>query len=380
MALILFWISVVFIAYTYLLYPLLIVTLSRLKGRSVDFDDAPEMLPSITMIIVAFNEETRIEAKLANCRELDYPAELLEICVVSDGSTDGTADILRARNDIVFIEDPENHGKPHQLNKAMSRAESEVLVFSDTRQMYDPAALRRLVGNFMDDRVGCVSGELVFMTPEDPTGGHIGLYWTYEKILREAESRVDSTLGVTGAIYAIRRELAAPLPADTILDDIEIPLGAFRGGYRVIFEPGARAFDTPSTKLDAEFRRKTRTLAGNYQLFARNPWLLVPWKNRIFIQAVSHKFFRLLVPWAMLMVLMTSSRLEGTAFAVIFWGQVIAYGLGIAALKSGGLRKNRLVSFISVFLTLNAAAVAGLFRYLTGTADVRWKSADKGDQ
>lgn len=368
----LFWISLAFIAYTYLVYPLLIVAVSRLRDRSVRTGDGPDELPSVTMIIVAFNEESRIESKLTNCRELDYPSDLLEICVVSDGSTDGTADILRARSDIVFIEDPENHGKPHQLSKAIERSGSDVLVFSDTRQMYDPAALRSLVGNFRDGRVGCVSGELVFRTPEDPTGGNIGLYWAYEKALRDAESRIDSTLGVTGAIYAIRRELAAPVPDDTILDDIEIPLGAFRKGYRVIFEPEARAFDSPSTEIGTEFRRKTRTLAGNYQLFARNQWLLVPWKNRIFVQAVSHKFFRLLVPWAMLTVLMTSSRLEGTAFAALFWAQVVAYGLGIAALRSGGLRKNRLVNFIAVFLTLNAAAVAGLYRYLAGTADVRW--------
>lgn len=379
----LFWISVVFIAYTYLLYPLLIIAMSRLRDRPArnggEYEEpapdgsASDDLPSITMIIVAFNEEKRIEAKLANCRELDYPSGLLEICVVSDGSTDGTAGILRGRGDIVFIEDPENHGKPHQLNRAMERAESDILVFSDARQIYDPGALRSLVGNFRDGRVGCVSGELVFRTPEDPTGGSIGLYWAYEKALRDAESRIDSTLGVTGAIYAIRRELAAPIPDDTILDDIEIPLGAFRRGYRVIFDPDAKAFDTPSTEIGAEFRRKTRTLSGNYQLFARNQWLLVPWNNRIFVQAVSHKFFRLLVPWAMLTMLMTSSGLEGTAFAAIFWAQVVAYCLGIAAIRSSGLRKNRPVNFIAVFLTLNAAAVAGLYRYLTGTAGVRWK-------
>ena len=368
----LFWISAAFIAYTYLLYPLLIVAVSRLRNRSVRTGCEPDELPSVTMIIVAFNEEKRIEAKLSNCHELDYPSGLLEICVVSDGSADRTADILRERDDIVFIEDPENRGKPHQLCKAMEISGSDVLVFSDARQMYDPAALRSLVGNFRDENIGCVSGELVFRTPEDPTGGNIGLYWAYEKVLRDAESRIDSTLGVTGAIYAIRRELAVPIPDDTILDDIEIPLGAFRKGYRVIFEPEARAFDSPSTEIGDEFRRKTRTLAGNYQLFSRNQWLFVPWKNRIFVQAVSHKFFRLLVPWAMITILLTSSRLEGTAFAAIFWAQVAAYGMGITALRSGGLRKNRLINFIAVFLTLNAAAVAGLYRHLTRTADVRW--------
>jgi len=374
----LFWTAVAFIAYTYLLYPLLIIAAGRLRDRSARSGARPygardDELPSVTMIIVAFNEEDRIEAKLSNCRELDYPAGLLEICVVSDGSTDRTAEILRARDDIVFIEDTENHGKPHQLNRAMESAGSEILVFSDARQMYDPSAVRKLVGKFRDERIGCVSGELVFRAPDDPTGGSIGLYWAYEKALREAESRVDSTLGVTGAIYAIRRELAAPIPDDTILDDIEIPLGAFRRGYRVVFEPGAVAYDTPSADIGAEFRRKTRTLAGNYQLFERNLWLFVPWKDRIFVQAVSHKFFRLLVPWAMVAVLLASSRIEGPAFAAVFWAQAAAYGLGIAALRSRSLRENRMVNLISVFLTLNAAVVAGLYRYLTATADVRWK-------
>jgi cellulose synthase/poly-beta-1,6-N-acetylglucosamine synthase-like glycosyltransferase len=373
MMLAIFWISIAFIAYTYILYPLLITVLGGLRERSVPPGTADEDLPSITMIIVAFNEEASIGEKLANCFDLDYPSERLEICVVSDGSTDGTADILRQRDDIVFLEGTENRGKPYQLNRAMERSSSDLLVFSDSRQMFDRAALRMLVRNFSDGHVGCVSGELVFITPEDPTGSNIGLYWAYEKALRQAESAVDSTLGVTGAIYAVRRELAAPIPDDTVLDDIEIPLRAFRKGYRVIFEPEAKAFDTPSTDISKEFKRKTRTLAGNYQLFARNSWLFLPWKNRIFLQAISHKLFRLLVPWAMLAAFLTSSSLEGTAFSVIFWAQVMAYGLGIAALRSTALRGIRMVNFISVFLTLNAAAVMGLYRYLTGTMDVRWK-------
>jgi len=373
MALNFFWLAVAFIAYTYVIYPLLIMAVSRLGHRSIHYADGPEELPSVAMIIVVFNEERCIEAKLANCFELDYPADLLEICVVSDGSTDSTADILRTREDIVFIEDPENHGKPYQLNKAMERSKSEILVFSDARQLYDRTALRRLVGNFRDERVGCVSGELVFRPPDDPTGSSIGMYWTYEKLIREAESRIDSTLGVTGAIYAIRRELAAPIPDDTILDDIEIPLGAFRQGYRVIFEPRAVAYDTPPFELGVEFRRKTRTLAGNYQLFSRNPWLFVPWKNRIFVQTVSHKLFRLLVPWMMLIVLLTSSSTGGILFTVIFWLQIIAYTLAILALKLDRIRKNRIINFMAVFLMLNAAAVAGLYRSMTGTANVRWK-------
>ena len=379
----LFWFPLGFIVYTYALYPLFILAAARLRRRPAPPVQADDRLPPVTLIIATYNEEDTIEAKLANCDELDYPRHLLEIIVVSDGSTDGTDEILRRSSGIVFIEADGHFGKPHQLNRALAKARGEIVVFSDARQIYRPDALRMLVRRFADPRVGVVSGELILRDPGagkhsggEPGAGaaeHIGLYWRYEKLLRNAESRVDSTLGATGAIYAIRRELAAPIPDDTILDDIEIPLQAFRKGYRVVFEPEAVAYDRPSTDIGAEFRRKVRTLAGNYQLFARNGWLLLPWRNRIWLQSVSHKFFRLLVPYAMAAVLVATALLGGAIWRVFFFAQLCCYAVGIAALRSEALRGNRPAGFLAVFLSLNAAVVVGLYRWLVGTADVRWR-------
>ena len=373
MILFLFWISTLFIVYTYLLYPMLIVMASRLKrGQPSPADDSTSY-PSLTMIIIAFNEESKILDKLENCRTLDYPVDLFNIIVSSDGSTDGTADILRNQDDILFIEDRVNRGKPYQINNAVKHCTSELIVFSDTRQMYEPDALRKLARNFADPEVGAVSGELTFISATDMTERNVGLYWRYEKILRNAESTVDSTLGVTGAIYAIRRSLIEPIPDDTILDDIEIPLRAFKKGYRVIFDGEAVAYDTASAEVEAEFRRKVRTLAGNFQLFDRNPWLLNPLSNRIFWQSTSHKLFRLFVPYFMILALVTSFMAEGPFYGSMFWAQILFYTLGLLGLLSSRLRKNRMINFFLVFISLNTAAIFALLLYSSGKADAKWK-------
>jgi cellulose synthase/poly-beta-1,6-N-acetylglucosamine synthase-like glycosyltransferase len=369
----LFWIAVLFVFYTYLLYPAIIIPAGMIRRRRKPRDPGEGELPSVSMIIAAYNEEGAMESKLADCDAIDYPRHLLEIIIVSDGSTDRTDEILRRSAGIRFIEADGHFGKPHQLNRALKEARGEILVFSDARQLYRPDALRMLVRNFEDPRIGCVSGELVLRDPGGRTAEQIGLYWRYEKLLRNAESRVDSTLGVTGAIYAMRRALAAPIPDDTILDDVEIPLQAFRKGYRVIFEPEAVAYDTPAAEIGTEFRRKVRTLAGNFQLFARNRWLLVPWRNRIWLQTVSHKLFRLLVPYAMAAALVATALLEGAAWRALLLSQLLCYGYGLAAMRSAALRRGRIASFLAVFLSLNAAAVVALVRWLTGGADVRWR-------
>lgn len=377
MARVLFWIALIFICYTYIIYPLLVVCAGRMKrrrGRRLPAREGdPNSLPPVTLIIVVYNEEGNIEAKLRNCGELDYPKELLTVCFVSDGSTDGTNGILENRDDILFIRDERNLGKPSRLNGVLERCTSGIVVFSDVRQIYREDAIMRLVENFDDPAIGAVSGELVFRDAAGSTERNIGLYWTYEKMIRRAESDIDSTLGATGAIYAIRRELAGPIPPDTVLDDIEIPLQAFKKGYRVIFEPDAVAYDTAVSEIKREFVRKTRTLAGNFQLFSRNRWLFNPFRNRIFLQTISHKFFRLLVPYAMVILLASSYLQGGIAYRVFFAVQVLGYLLGCAALLSAAMRRIRPANLASVFISLNAASVVALYLFVFRRIDVRWK-------
>lgn len=377
MARALFWITLSFVCYTYLVYPVVVVCIGRIRRRGAQRRSGRERdrgaLPPVTLIVVVYNEEERIEAKLENCRALDYPKDLLTVCFLSDGSTDGTNEMLARRDDIVFIHDERNLGKPTRLNQALERFTEGIVVFSDVRQIYREDAIMRLVERFEDPAVGAVSGELIFRDPRSHTERSIGLYWTYEKLIRRAESDIDSTLGATGAIYAIRRELAEPIPPDTVLDDIEFPLQALRRGHRVIFEPAAVAYDTAAAEIGREFGRKTRTLAGNFQLFSRNGWLFNPFRNRIFIQTISHKLFRLLVPYALMILLVSSALAGGAAYRAFFAAQALGYLLGCAALLSAAARRIRPANVASVFLSLNAAAVAALYLFASRRVDVRWK-------
>jgi len=219
------------------------------------------------------------------------------------------------------------------LNSAVRRARGDIIVFADARQALEPSAVRELVANFADPTVGAVSGELVLMRElntetltlptlrekgciEDSTA--VGLYWRYEKAIRSMESGIHSTPGATGAIYAIRRELYSDLPEDTLLDDVLIPLRIVLGGKRAVFDPEAKAYDMVACCPLAEYDRKVRTLSGNYQLLAQAPELLLPWRNPIFFQFVSHKLGRLLVPYALIGAIVTNLFMLHGIYAVIF--------------------------------------------------------------
>jgi cellulose synthase/poly-beta-1,6-N-acetylglucosamine synthase-like glycosyltransferase len=250
---------------------------------------------------------------------LDYPALKVQIIVSLDGPTDGTE--LAARKYEtgrlrVLLMKP-HAGKAEALNRAVSKATGEVLVFTDARQVLDRKAVQELVSNFEDISVGAVTGELMLLDESGKEAGDaVGLYWRYEKELRSMESDIHSTMGATGALYAIRRELYRPIPSHTILDDVAIPMNAVLEGKRVVFDRAARAYDYVANSSATEFTRKVRTLTGNFQLLKQMPELIVPWRNPVFIQFVSHKVGRLFVPYFLIMLLVSNLFLKGTAY----WG------------------------------------------------------------
>ncbi len=333
---------------------------------------------------MAHNEEDRIEKKLGNCLDLDYPKDRLEILVASDGSTDRTEGIVaqHAARGVRLLPLPGPSGKAAALNAAVPETHGEVLVFCDVRQDLDPQAVRVLVANFADPAVGAVSGELHLEPDSGSTGmDGVGLYWRYEKWIRRAESRVDSTVGVTGAIYALRRALYRPLDPRTILDDVAIPMNVLAAGYRVVFEPLAKAYDRLAEDPRTEYRRKVRTLAGNYQLVALQPSLLNPLRNRLFWQFVSHKLLRLAVPWCLLVLLATSAALaaRGSSFFAAALGlQVALYVLAFAGWLSTWLGlSSPLLSVPYSFVLLNLAAAASLFGFLTGRETAAWRSPER---
>jgi len=326
----LFWIAAFVIVYVYVGYPALLLGWARVASQPVR--SAPIELP-VSIIVAVRNEAARLADRLNNLLALDYAAERLQIIVVSDGSTDATVELLAryaGRVDVVLL--PPG-GKPRALNAGVQAAKHDILVFTDARQTFAPDALHALVAPFADSSVGGVSGELVLDcetgAASSTIGEGIGLYWRYEKLLRRLESEVRSQLGATGAIYALRRSLWRPLPPDTILDDVLAPMRAALAGARVVFESRARAFDRTASHAAAESRRKIRTLAGNYQILWLEPRLLLPLVNPVWLQYVSHKIGRLLVPYALTGLFVSSAALAGTGivYATAFAGQVIFYAL-----------------------------------------------------
>jgi cellulose synthase/poly-beta-1,6-N-acetylglucosamine synthase-like glycosyltransferase len=291
--------------------------------------------PSVSIVVAARNEGSTLDARIENLLALDYPRELVQIVVASDGSTDATDVILDQYADRVDAVRLTAGGKARALNAAVALARHEILVFADARQSFAPDALRALVAPFADPEIGCVSGELVLDCELDgqssAMGDGVGFYWKYEKWLRRQESTVASMLGVTGAIYALRRSLWRRLPSETILDDVLTPMRAALAGFRVVFEPRARAFDRVAGRASDEFHRKTRTLAGNFQLLAIEPRLLLPIVNPLWIQFMSHKVGRLVVPYALCLLLLSSVVLarESVIYSLAFAGQLLFYSLAL---------------------------------------------------
>jgi cellulose synthase/poly-beta-1,6-N-acetylglucosamine synthase-like glycosyltransferase len=329
--------------------------------------------PGISVIVPVHNEDAHIRNKIENLRSLDYPIEKLEIIFVSDGSTDKTNTILSQFNDIKTIIYSPRKGKPAALNVAVEKASMNYVLFTDVRQEIDVSALKYLLSTLTVNNIGAVSGELVHRDPVTHTGRNVGLYWRYEKWIRKAESIFYSTAGVTGALYMIRTEDYIPLREDTLLDDFEVPINILQKGKRVIFEPRAKIFDDVQEEHSLEQKRKIRTLTGNYQSFVRNSWLFSPIKNRIFFQFMSHKVFRLLVPYALMTIIITSYTLDGLLYQILFWLQILFYSTVVAASIWPGLRMNRIINLAVVFVSMNWAVLIALKNIIVQQIDVRWE-------
>jgi biofilm PGA synthesis N-glycosyltransferase PgaC len=366
----LFLLSVGFCAYTLFVYPLLLGLMARWRARPVRKAAWPA---TVSVILPVHNGERWMAAKLESILALHYPAELVEILVVSDGSTDSTEKIVRRFTDrakIEFLAVPKR-GKAAALNTALERGTGEILFFTDVRQELHRDSLANLIACFADPQVGVASGELVIRDGTGHEEESVGLYWKYEKWIRRQLSRLDSMPGATGCIYAMRRELASPLPEGTLNDDMYLPLGAFFEGFRVIMDESALAFDYP-TPLAAEFRRKVRTLAGVYQIVGSYPALLGP-GNRMWIHFVSHKLARLLMPWALIVAAVASFGLPAPWR---FWAigvQAFAYTLALAdAWLPPNFPLRRLTSPLRTFAVLMAASLCAL-AILFVPARVLWK-------
>lgn len=367
-----FWLAAVLLGYTYIGYPLLL----WFKVRTVEGSKPNENFQaSVSILVIVHNEESCICKKIENLLSLHYPVRLREIVIASDASTDATVSLARSysREGVTVKEFRQHRGKPAVLNEVIPGLSGNIVVLMDVRQQIDANALQILVANFSDARVGAVSGELVLSSENGGVDG-VGFYWRYEKMIRQNESLLDSSVGVSGAFYAIRRYLFKAIPEQTILDDVLIPMQVVRQGYRVLFEPAAHAHDKLSASPKIEFIRKVRTIAGNFQLLCSHLWLLNPIANRLWLQFFSHKICRLLCPLALLVILvMNLLLLEIIFYQISLTLQLLFYAAAATGfMLPDSAKKHSLLSIPQAFCLLNWCAVAGFYRFVRGQQKVTW--------
>lgn len=360
----------------YLGYPLSLVLLALARRPPRTAASSAASVPSVTLVISAYNEERCLRAKLENSLAIDYPRERLRIVVVSDGSTDATDSIARsfAGRGVELTALPGRRGKVACLNEVIPTVTSDLVVMSDANSMYQPDALRLLVAHFASDDIGCVCGRLSYVNPRRQAAGEgERAYWRYEGIIKRLESRLGSLLGANGAIYAYRPALFRWVDPLTFCDDV-IPIRVAIAGYRVIYDPRARC--TEETQPEAvELRRRRRHASFGM----RSMWLVIregvsAGRGLVVYQCVSHRVLRWLGGVALILIAATTPWLGPP------WGKVaLAAQAGFYGLAAVGWLLHRLgVRFRPAFLAyyvlaIHAAGIAGLFRLLAGSDRPHWE-------
>jgi cellulose synthase/poly-beta-1,6-N-acetylglucosamine synthase-like glycosyltransferase len=411
-------ISVSLLGYIYAGYPLLIWLLAKFRGRPVR---KGPFSGGVSILIAAHDEAVALPRKLANLLERARTEPIREIWIGLDGCTDGTGERVREAIDqrletsrdwslgatdqrretkgqgreignpsltpvvyslpsgpsVCIIEFERQRGKAAVLNDLMAQAGQPILVMMDARQRVDAGAIGQLLESFADDRVGVVSGALVYESAEGGTQKGAQSYWGYEKFLRQCESRFWAVPGATGALYAIRRELCRPMPENTLVDDVLLPMRAVLMGYRCLFEPSACVFDLPTERYDQEGGRKRRTLAGIWQLASIEPKISSVFANPIWFQWVSHKYLRLLTPFILIFVYFSLGVLASgpdPRFLAIFGVALALLAVSAAAYGSGQRHSSRLLGVMGAFYGVNLALLRAAADAWIGRFEARWKT------
>lgn len=388
-----FWVLLFIVFYAYLGYGILLFFLIRikraLKGKPAE-GNTDDYEPEVTLFIAAYNEREFVDAKIKNCLELDYPREKLKIVWVTDGSDDGTPDLLKQYPGIEVHHLPERSGKIGAMNRGMQFVKTPIVVFCDANTMLGNESIRRIVRLFRNPKVGCVSGEKrIFKKEKDSAAGAgEGLYWKYESTLKKWDAELYSVVGAAGELFAIRSELYQVVEKDTLLDDFIISLRVAQKGYTIQYDPDAYAIESASANVKEELKRKIRISAGGIQSVIRLRSLLNFFKyGTLSFQYISHRVLRwTLAPLSLLLMLITGLILalnEGIfdfgLYSLIFWLQVLFY---LAALL-GWYLENRAIRLKILFIPyyffiMNLSVFLGLKRYLKKTQSVNWERAKRG--
>jgi len=385
---VLYWLSLFIVFYTFLGYGILLYVLVRLrralKGNRV-VPGLDQDFPSLTLVVAAYNEEDLITEKIRNTLELNYPKERLHLLFITDGSSDKTPDLISRFSEIKLMHSAARNGKIHAIHRAMHEVDSEVVVFTDANTFLNKDALLLIARHYADPYVGAVSGEKRVMQDEvsDATAGE-GFYWKYESALKKWDSELYSVVGAAGELFSVRRSLYQQVEPDTILDDFMISMLIAQKGYRIIYEPEAYASELSSDNIKEELKRKVRIAAGGIQSILRLKKLFLPFDfPLLWFQYVSHRVLRwTITPFLMILVFILNIIICFKQPGVIYWlmlaGQVSFYGAALA----GWLLEKRKMKVKALFVpyyfcVMNYAVIAGINRYYKGSQSAAWEKAKR---
>lgn len=388
---ILFWVFLFIIFYAYLGYGILLyflVKMKRIFGRNKKVID-PDYEPEVTLFCAAYNEKDYVDAKIKNSFSLEYPQEKIKHVWVTDGSDDGTPDLLRKYEGVEVYHKPERAGKIAAMNRGLEFVKTPIVIFSDGNTMLGKESIRRIVNLFSNPKVGCVSGEKrIYQKETDSAAGTEGIYWKYESTLKKWDAELYSVVGAAGELFAIRTDLYQHVEGDTLLDDFIVSLRVAKKGYTIQYDPEAYAIETSSASVKEELKRKIRIAAGGIQSIVRLKELLNFFKyGTLSFQYISHRVLRwTLAPIGLLLILIFNAVLSAnigffdfsSVYTWTFWGQIAFY----AAAMLGWYLENREIKVKVLFIPyyffiMNYAVYLGFIRYMKGNQSVKWERAKR---
>lgn len=380
----LFWLSLFIIFYTYIGYGILLYFLVRLKRAMITPKRPvnPGFFPSLTLVIAAYNEEKIIDEKIRNTLSLKYPGEKISYIFVTDGSTDSTPAKIRAYPAITLMHSPERKGKINAIHRVMNTVNSEIVVFTDANTFLNQDALVLIARHYDDPQTGAVSGEkrINMTAASDATAGE-GFYWKYESKLKKWDSELYSVVGAAGELFSIRRSLYQPVEEDTILDDFMISMRVAEKGYRIVYEPGAYAVEDTSENTSEELKRKIRIAAGGIQSVIRLKRLLNFSRPMLSFQYISHRVLRwTITPFLMILALLLNILIlqfyDNNIYRLLLVLQVFFYLSALLGWIMERKHTRMKIFFIPFYFCLmNYAVFAGMLRYFSGGQSAAWEKA-----
>lgn len=378
----LFVISSILFLYNYFIYPFFIIIISKIKTDShIKQIKENADFPTISFIIAAYNEETVIEEKIKNTLSIDYPSDLMQIIVVSDGSNDSTPEIVEqySTSKVVSLHEPERNGKSAALNRGVAISTGSIIIFSDANNDFSDDSIKELVKHFTDPNIGAVTGaKHIYDNDKRQAAAGDGLYWKYESKIKEAESHLGSITGAEGEILAVRKSIYKPINPSLINDDAAVTFNVVRSGSRILYEKNAKAYEEASKDLIDDFNVKVRMTAGGFQTLSGEKKYLFPPADWFSFTFISHKVLRWFAPHFLLVIFIAPMfLLHRLDMRIILTLQLIFYMISLFGWLNRTKPLNKLIYIPMYFSAMNCALFIGFLRHINNNTKSIWKKAER---